>query len=161
MRHDDKDNGTTCYFAALNVLEDTDIGTCYPLHRNEGFLKSLRKIDRETSREPNLHLILDNYGTHSHPNVKTWLRQHPRYHLHFTPPSSSWLNLIERWFGEITRKSIRRGVFKNIPELIAAIEEFIRLNNQTPEPFVWTKKVEEILEKVNHLTIPAVCEILH
>jgi hypothetical protein len=103
-----------------------------------------------TSREPDLHLILDNYGTHNHPNVKEWLQHHPRFHLHLTPTSSSWLNLAERWFGEITRKRIRRGVFKNIPELIAAIEEFIRLNNRNPEPFVWTKKVEEILEKVNH-----------
>ena len=150
MTHDYKRNGTTCLFAALNVLDGTVIGTCYPLHRNEEFLKFLRKIDRETPRRQDLHLILDNYGTHNHPNVKTWLQQHPRFRLHFTPTSSSWLNLIERWFGEITRKRIRRGVFKSVPELVAAIREFIRLNNQNPKPFIWTKKVDEILEKVNH-----------
>jgi transposase len=150
MTHDYKRNGTTSLFAALNVLEGTVIGTCYPFHRNEEFLKFLRKLDRETPREPDLHLILDNYGTHNHPNVKEWLQHHPRFHLHFTPTSSSWLNLVERWFGEITRKRIRRGVFKSVSELVAAIKEFIRLNNQNPKPFVWTKKVAQILEKVNH-----------
>lgn len=159
MTHDYKRNGTTCLFAALNVLDGTVIGTCYPLHRHEEFLKFLRKIDRETPRGLSLHLILDNYGTHKHPNVKSWLKHHPRFHLHFTPTSSSWLNLVERWFGEITRKRIRRGVFKSVPELIAAIEEFIRLNNQHPKPFVWTKKVEQILEKVNHCK--AVTDTLH
>ena len=150
MTHDYKRNGTTCLFAALNVLNGKVIGTCYPLHRNEEFLKFLRKIDRETPPGRPLHLILDNYGTHNHPNVKVWLQQHPRFHLHFTPTSSSWLNLVERWFGEITRKRIRRGVFKSVPELVSAIKEFIRLNNQNPKPFVWTKKVDEILAKVNH-----------
>ncbi len=159
MTHDYKRNGTTCLFAALNVLEGTVIGTCYPLHRNEEFLKFLHKIDRETPRGLDLHLILDNYGTHNHPNVKAWLQHHPRFHLHFTPTSSSWLNLVERWLGEITRKRIRRGVFKSVPELVAAIKEFIQLNNQNPKPFVWTKKVEEILEKVNHCK--AVIETLH
>jgi len=125
MTHDYKRNGTTSLFAALNVLEGTVIGTCYPFHRNEEFLKFLRKLDRETPREPDLHLILDNYGTHNHPNVKEWLQHHPRFHLHFTPTSSSWLNLVERWFGEITRKRIRRGVFKGVPELVAAIKGFI------------------------------------
>src|SRR5271157_1630896 len=159
MTHDYKRNGTTCLFAALNVLEGTVIGTCYPLHRNEEFLKFLRKIDRDTPRKRDLHLILDNYGTHNHPHVKTWLQHHPRFNLHFTPTSSSWLNLIERWFGEITRKRIRRGVFKSVPELVAAIKEFIRLNNQNPKPFLWTKKVEEIMQKVNHCK--AVTETLH
>ena len=150
MTHDYKRNGTTCLFAALNILDGTVIGTCYPLHRNEEFLKFLRKIDRETPRGQDLHLILDNYGTHNHPNVKAWLQQHRRFHLHFTPTSASWLNLVERWFGEITRKRIRRGVFKSVPELIDAIREYIRLNNQNPKPFVWTKKVDEILKKINH-----------
>lgn len=159
MTHDYKRHGTTSLFAALNVLDGTVIGTCYPLHRNEEFLKFLCKIDRETPHRQNLHLVLDNYGTHNHPNVKAWLQQHPRFHLHFTPTSSSWLNLVERWFGEITRKRIRRGVFKSVPELIAAIQEFIRLNNRNPKPFVWTKKVEEILEKVNHCK--DVIETLH
>jgi transposase len=150
MTHDYKRNGTTCLFAALNVAEGTVIGTCYPRHRHEEFLKFLRKLDRETPKDMALHLILDNYGTHNHPNVKKWLSKHKRFHLHFTPTSSSWLNLVERWFAEITRKRIRRGIFKSVPDLIAAIDEFILINNETPKPFVWTKKVSVILEKVNH-----------
>jgi transposase len=159
MTHDYKRNGTTCLFAALNVLEGTVIGSCYPRHRNEEFLKFLRQIDRETPAGLDLHLVLDNYGTHNHEHVHQWLEKHPRFHLHFTPTSSSWLNLVERWFGEITRKRIRRGVFKSVPELIEAIQEFIRINNQNPKPFVWTKKVEQILEKVGHCK--AVTETLH
>ncbi|MFA4837270.1 MAG: IS630 family transposase [Dehalococcoidia bacterium] len=159
MTHDYKRNGTTCLFAALNVLEGTVIGTCYPRHRHQEFLKFLRQIDRETPRKMELHLILDNYGTHSHPDVKQWLTKHPRFHLHFTPTSSSWLNLVERWFGELTRKRIRRGVFRSVPELIAAIEEFLQINNQQPKSFTWTKKVDQILEKVGHCK--AVIETLH
>jgi transposase len=148
MTHDYKRNGTTCLFAALNVLDGTVIGSCYPRHRHEEFLKFLRQINRETPAEQELHLILDNYGTHHHEAVKSWLAAHPRFHLHFTPTSSSWLNLVERWFGEITRKRIRRGSFKSVPELIQTIEEYIRVNNKTPKPFVWTKKPSEILEKI-------------
>lgn len=159
MTHDYKRNGTTCLFAALNVLEGKVIGSCYPRHRNVEFLKFLRRIDRETPRELDIHMILDNYGTHKHPNVLAWLAKHPRFHLHFTPTSSSWLNLVERWFGEITRKRIRRGTFCSVPELVAAIEEYIRLNNEEPKPFVWTKKAEAILEKVSHCK--AVIETLH
>ena len=150
MTHDYKRNGTTCLFAALNVLEGTVIGSCYPRHRNEEFLRFLRQIDGQTPPEMKLHLVLDNYGTHNHDNVQKWLKKHRRFCLHFTPTSSSWLNLVERWFGEITRKRIRRGVFKSVPELVTAIQEFIRLNNENPKPFVWTKKVEHILEKVAH-----------
>jgi transposase len=150
MTHDYKRNGTTCLFAALNVLEGKVIGSCYPRHRNIEFLKFLRRIDREVTSGLDIHLILDNYGTHTHPNVKQWLGQHPRFHLHFTPTSSSWLNLVERWFGEITRKRLRRGVFRSVPELVAAIEEYLRVTNEDPRPFVWTKKVEAILEKVAH-----------
>lgn len=149
MTHDYKRNGTTCLFAALNVAEGTVIGTCYPRHRNEEFLKFMRKINRETPKDMDLHLILDNYGTHNHPNVKKWFAKHKRFHLHFTPTSSSWLNLVERWFAELTRKRIRRGVFKSVPDLVAAIDEFILINNETPNPFIWTKKAEEILKKVN------------
>lgn len=159
MTHDYKRNGTTCLFAALNVLDGTVIGTCYPRHRHQEFLTFLRKIDRDTPPGLALHLILDNYGTHNHPNVKTWLAKHPRFHLHFTPTSASWLNLVERWFAEITRKRIRRGVFKSVPDLVAVIEEFIRLHNQTPKPFVWTKKVDTILAKIGHCK--AVIETLH
>jgi transposase len=159
MTHDYKRNGTTTLFAALNVLDGTVIGSCYPRHRHEEFLKFLRKIDRETPDGMNLHLIVDNYGTHKHPNVKTWLSKHKRFHLHFIPTSSSWLNLIERWFGKITQKRIRRGVFHSVPDLIAAIEEYIGLNNQDPKPFVWTKKVDEIIRKVNRCK--AIMETLH
>ncbi len=159
MTHDYKRHGTTCLFAALNVLDGKVIGTCYPRHRHEEFLKFLRKIDRETPRDLDIHLILDNYGTHSHPNVKQWLEKHPRFKLHFTPTSCSWANLIERWFAELTRKRIRRGVFRSVPELVSAIQEFIRINNQNPKPFVWSKNVDEILEKVGHCK--AVIETLH
>jgi transposase len=148
MTHDYKRHGTTCLFAALNVLEGKVIGSCYPRHRNLEFRKFLRQIDRDTPGELAIHLILDNYGTHTHPNVKAWLDKHPRFHCHFTPTSSSWLNLVERWFGELTRKRIRRGVFKSVAELVVAIEEFIRVNNANPKPFVWTKKGEAILDKV-------------
>jgi transposase len=150
MTHDYKRNGTTCLFAALNILEGRVIGSCYPRHRNVEFLKFLRQIDREVPTGLAIHMILDNYGTHTHPNVKRWLAKRPRFALHFTPTSSSWLNLVERWFGELTRKRIRRGVFRSVPELVTAIEDFIRVNNTHPQPFVWTKTVETILEKVSH-----------
>jgi transposase len=159
MTHDYKRHGTTCLFAALNVLEGKVIGSCYPRHRNVEFLKFLRKIDREVPKGLDIHMILDNYGTHNHPNVKKWLAKHPRFHLHFTPTSSSWLNLVERFFGELTRKRIRRGVFRSVPELVATIEDYIQLNNENPKPFIWTKKAEEILEKVGHCK--AVMETLH
>jgi transposase len=150
MTHDYKRNGTTCLFAALNVLEGKVIGSCYPRHRNIEFLKFLRKIDSEVDKDLAIHIILDNYGTHNHPNVKAWLEKRSRFHLHFTPTSSSWLNLVERFFGEITRKRIRRGVFRSVAELVAAIEEYIRLNNENPKPFVWHRKADEILKKVAH-----------
>ena len=159
MTHDYKRNGTTCLFAALNVLEGSVIATCYPRHRHEEFLKFLRKIDRESPQELALHLILDNYGTHKHPNVKKWLSKHRRFHLHFTPTSSSWLNLVERWFAELTRKRIRRGAFKSLSDLIKVIESYIKNNNQNPKPFIWTKKVDDILEKINRCK--AVMETLH
>ena len=159
MTHDYKRNGTTCLFAAMNVLEGKVLGSCYPRHRNIEFLKFLRTIDREVARELDIHMILDNYGTHGHPKVKAWLEKHPRFILHFAPTSSSWLNLVERWFGEITRKRIRRGVFRSVPELVAAIEEYIRYHNENPKPFVWTKRAEDIIEKVAHCK--AVFETLH
>jgi len=150
MTHDYKRNGTTCLFAALNVLEGQVIGSCYPRHRNIEFRKFLRAIDGATPQGLAIHLILDNYGTHNHPRVKAWLAAHPRFHLHFTPTSSSWLNLVERWFGELTRKRIRRGIFRSVPELVATIKDAIRRNNEAPQPFVWTKRVDEILEKLAH-----------
>lgn len=117
------------------------------------------QVDQETPRSLDLHLILDNYGTHSHPYVEEWFQRHPRFHLHFTPTSSSWLNLIERWFAELTRKRIKRGVFRSVPELVSTIQEFIRTNNDQPQPFVWTKRADQILEKLKHCK--AVIETLH
>ena len=148
MTHDYKRNGTTTLFAALNVLTGVVIGQCLPRHRNDEFVKFLRRIDRETPKGLQVHLILDNYATHKHPNVEAWLAKHPRFHLHFTPTSSSWLNLVERWFRELTEKAIRRGVFHSVPDLITAIEDYLKKTNDNPKPFVWTATAEAILEKV-------------
>lgn len=148
MTHDYKRNGTTTLFAALNVLTGDVLGKCLPRHRNGEFLKFLRLIDRSVPKDKQIHLIVDNYSTHKHDNVKAWLAKHPRFHMHFIPTSSSWLNLVERWFREITDKAIRRGSFASVPDLIAAIEEFIRVHNDNPKPFVWTATAEEIIEKV-------------
>ena len=148
MTHDYKRNGTTTLFAALNVLTGTVIGQCLPKHRNTEFLRFLGRIDREVPKGLAVHLILDNYGTHKHPSVVAWLDKHPRFHLHFTPTSSSWLNLVERWFRDLTGKAIRRGIFRSVPDLIAAIEDYLAASNHDPRPFVWTATAEEILEKV-------------
>jgi transposase len=148
MTHDYKRNGTTTLFAALDVLSGSVIGECLPRHRHSEFLKFLRTIDREVPKGLQIHLILDNYSTHKHPNVKRWLAKHPRFHLHFTPTSSSWLNLIERWFGKLTDKAIRRGVFHSVPDLITAIDTYLSATNEDPQPFIWTATAEQILEKV-------------
>src|SRR5271154_3630575 len=148
MTHDYKRHGTTTLFAALDVLTGTVIGECLPRHRHSEFLKFLRTIDREVPNGLQIHLILDNYSTHKHDNVKKWLAKHPRFHLHFTPTSSSWLNLIERWFGKLTDKTIRRGIFHSVPDLINAIETYLAVNNENPEPFTWTATAEQILTKV-------------
>ena len=148
MTHDYKRNGTTTLFAALNTLDGSVIGQCLPRHRHQEFLKFLRTINRETPKNLDLHLIVDNYGTHTHPKVKAWLGKHPRFYLHFTPTSASWLNLVERWFREITDKRIRRGVFKSVDALVAAIMEYLEVNNADPKPFVWTASMETILSKV-------------
>jgi len=148
MTHDYKRNGTTTLFAALDVLTGKVIGQCLPRHRNGEFLKFLRTIDRQVPKGLAVHLILDNYATHNHPNVKAWLAKHPRFHLHFTPTSSSWLNLVERWFRDLTDKAIRRGVFRSVPELIAAIDEYLRVHRDDPQPFMWTATAEPILAKV-------------
>lgn len=150
MTHDYVRHGTTTLFAALNVLDGTVIGACFARHRHEEFLKFLRQVDRETPEGLNLHLIVDNYGTHKHLKVQRWIKRHKRFHLHFIPTSSSWLNLVERWFAEIPRKRIRRGAFKSVRDLIEAIQHYIETNNKNPKPFVWTKRVDEILNKVNH-----------
>jgi transposase len=148
MTHDYKRNGTTTLFAALSMLDGKVIGDCMPRHRHQEFIRFLKKIDVEISPELDLHLIVDNYGTHKHPRVKSWLRRHPRVHLHFIPTSSSWLNLVERWFRELSDKRIRRGSFKNVRELIAAIKDYLDSHNQNPRVFVWTASVEHILTKV-------------
>jgi transposase len=148
MTHDYKRNGTTTLFAALDVLTGKVIGQCLARHRHEEFLKFLRTIDREVPNGLEIHLILDNYSTHKHANVKTWLAKHPRFHLHFTPTSSSWVNMVERFFGKLTDKAIRRGVFTSVPDLIAAIEAYLDANNADPTPFVWTQTAEQIIEKV-------------
>ena len=146
--HDYRRNGTTTLFAALNVLEGTVIGECMARHRHQEFLRFLRTINRETPPELTLHLIVDNYGTHKHPRVKAWLAKHRRVHLHFTPTSASWLNLVERWLRELSQKRIRRGSFASVRDLIAAIKEYLAENNRQPKPFVWKASVEKILAKV-------------
>jgi len=148
MTHDYKRNGTTTLFAAVNVAQGQVIGTCQPKHRHQEWIKFLKLIDAETPPELDLHLIVDNYATHKHPKVKAWLQRHPRFHVHFIPTSSSWLNLVERWFREITDKRIRRGTFQNVKQLIAAIREFIQHHNHDSQPLVWTPKAETILAKV-------------
>jgi transposase len=148
MTHDYKRHGTTTLFAALSMLDGKVIGDCMPQHRHQEFIRFLKRIDTETPAEPELHLIVDNYGTHKHPRVKSWLRRHPRVHLHFTPTSSSWLNLVERWFRDLTQQRIRRGSFHAVKELITTIEDYIENHNQKPQVFVWSASVERILSKI-------------
>jgi transposase len=148
MTHDYKRNGTTTLFAALDVLTGLVIGQCLPRHRHVEFLTFLRTIDRHVPKGLQIHLILDNYATHKHPSVQAWLAKHPRFHLHFTPTSSSWLNQIEIFFSMLTAKAIRRGVFPSVPDLIAAIDAYLAATNTNPKPFIWTKTTEQILEKV-------------
>jgi transposase len=149
MTHDYKRNGTTTLFAALNTLDGRVVGECHPRHRHQEFIRFLRRLDEEFPGDFELHLILDNYGTHKHPKVKTWLAKHPRFQLHFTPTSSSWLNLVERWFRELTDKAIRRGVFVSVPDLCGAILEYLDAHNADPRPFVWTASIERIIEKIS------------
>jgi transposase len=149
MTHDYKRNGTTTLFAALDVLKGVVIGRCMPRHRHQEFLKFLRAIDKGTPKHLDIHCIADNYATHKKQEVKDWLAKHPRFHLHFIPTSSSWLNLVERWFREITTDRIRRGVFRSVPDLERAINDYIEHNNANPKPFVWTKSANDIILKVN------------
>jgi transposase len=148
MTHDYKRNGTTTLFAAIDMAEGKLIGQCMPRHRHQEWIKFLEQIDRETPAELDLHVIADNYSTHKHVKVKRWLKRHPRFHMHFIPTSSSWLNLIERWFREITDKRIRRSAFHSVPQLIEAIMAYIQKHNEHPKPFVWTAKAQDILEKI-------------
>jgi transposase len=148
MTHDYKRNGTATLFAAMNTLDGTVISMCDDRHRHQEWLKFLRVIDEVTSPKKDLYLIVDNYATHKHPKVQRWLNRHPRFHIHFTPTSTSWLNMVERFFRDLTQNRLRRGVFHDAEELIMAIGEYIDKHNQCPKPFVWTAKASDILEKV-------------
>lgn len=148
MTHDYKRNGTTTLFAALNVLDGTVISQCQKRHRHIEWLKFLRQIDRETHKGKTLHLICDNYATHKHEKVLEWMAKHKRVHVHFTPTSASWLNMVERFFRDISEQRLRRGVFTSVPELEVAIDEYIVHHNKDPKPFIWTAKASDILQKV-------------
>ena len=148
MTHDYKRNGTTTLFAALDVKTGQVIGECVPRHRAKEFIGFLKKIDTAVDKALDLHLVLDNYSTHKTKRVQNWLKRHKRFHLHFIPTSSSWLNLVERFFGSITEDAIRRGVFKSVAELEAEIERYLANHNAAAKPFVWTKSADVILSKV-------------
>jgi transposase len=148
ITHDYKRHGTTTLFAALNILDGRVTGQCMPKHRQVEFLKFLRKIDNESPAKMDLHLIVDNYGSHKTVKVKRWLSAHPRFHLHFTPTSASWMNMVERFFSELTTKRIRRGIFRTVAELEEAIMNYLAVHNDKPRIFVWTKDADTILSKV-------------
>ena len=148
MTHDYKRHGTTTLFAALSILDGKVVGQCQARHRHQEFLKFLRRLDQEFPGDQKLHLVMDNYGTHKTPEVQLWLKRHRRFVPHFIPTSSSWLNLVERWFGELTEKAVRRGVFFSVPDLIQAIEAYLNAWNSDPKPFIWTAKLEDILRKI-------------
>ncbi len=148
MTHDYKRYGTTTLFAALNTLNGKVISTCMQKHRHHEWLKFLRQIDRETPPDKELHLIVDNYATHKHEKVQRWLARHKRFHIHFTPTSSSWLNMVERFFRDLSENRLRRGAFRSVEELVAAIDGYIDQHNESPKPFIWTASASDILEKV-------------
>jgi transposase len=148
MTHDYKRNGTTTLFAALNVLDGQVIAQCQQRHRHIEWLKFLKQIDSETPTDKTLHLICDNYATHKHPKVQAWLEKHKRFTMHFTPTSASWLNMVERFFRDISEKRLRRGVFTSVQELITAIDDYVDHHNTNPKPFIWTKSARDILQKV-------------
>ncbi len=148
MTHDYKRNGTATLFAALNALDGQVISMCDDRHRHQEWLKFLRGIDYVLPDDRQVHMIVDNYATHKHPKVQRWLARHPRFHMHFTPTGCSWLNMVERFFRDLTENQLRRGVFRNVEELIAAIDQYIDRHNENPKPFIWTAKAADILEKV-------------
>lgn len=153
MTHDYKRNGTTTLFAALQVLNGKVIGECHGRHRHQEWRKFLRRLDAEFPPELKLHLVMDNYGTHKEPHVQAWLKKHPRFVCHFVPTSSSWLNLVERWFRELTEKAIRRGSFVSVPDLKQAIEAFMQAWNKNPKPFIWSATVEDIIKKIDRARV--------
>lgn len=148
MTHDYKRNGTTTLFAALEVATGQVIGECLPRHRASEFVRFLNTVETAVPEGLDVHVILDNYATHKHATVTRWLAAHPRVHFHFTPTSSSWLNLVERWFRELTDKAPHRGAFPSVPDLIAAIEDYLATHNDNPRPLTWTASIESILTKV-------------
>ena len=148
MTHDYKRHGVTTLFAAMNTLDGSVIGQCQTQHRHQEWLSFLRKIDRNTPKNKELHLIADNYATHKHPEVKAWLAKHPRFHMHFTPTSASWLNMVERFFRDLSENQLRRAAFRSVPDLVSTIEQYIVKHNRDPKPFIWTAKASDILAKV-------------
>jgi transposase len=148
MTHDYKRNGTTTLFAALNTANGEVYHLCQQRHRHQEWLKFLRMIDQTVPADKQIHVICDNYGTHKHERVQRWLERHQRFHVHFTPTSASWLNMIERFFRDLTENRIRRGAFKDLEQLIMAIGHYIDRHNESPKPFIWTAKANDILEKV-------------
>jgi transposase len=151
--HDYKRHGTTTLFAALNLIDGNIIAECLPRHRHQEFLRFLRRIDRSVPNSLDIHIVLDNYGTHTHETVRNWLEARPRFHLHFTPTSASWLNLVERFFAEITERRIRRGTFRSVTELEKAVIDYVRLRNKHPKPFAWTTKASAILRKIRRVSV--------
>ena len=149
MTHDYKRHGTTTLFAALNILTGVVMGMCQSQHTHVEWLKFLRRIQREVPRDQDVHIICDNYATHKHPAVREWLAKHRRFKIHFTPTSASWLNMVERFFRDLTVNAIRRGVFTSVHALIDAIDEYLIEHNGDPKPFIWTAKAKDILAKVN------------
>ena len=148
MTHDYKRNGTATLFAALNTLDGKVIGLCQERHRHQEWIHFLRVVNDATPEHKQLHLIVDNYATHKHPAVQRWLKRHPRFHIHFTPTSASWLNMVERFFRDLTANRLRRGVFRDVIELVTAIEDYVDHHNEHPKPFIWTASASDILEKV-------------
>jgi transposase len=148
MTHDYKRNGTATLFAALNTLDGKVISLCQERHRHQEWLRFLRLVNEATPEHKQLHLIVDNYATHKHPAVRLWLKRHKRFHLHFTPTSASWLNMVERFFRDLTANRLRRGVFRDVLELVNAIDQYVDRHNENPKPFIWTKSANDILEKV-------------
>ena len=148
MTHDYKRNGTTTLFAALNTLTGEVLGTCAQRHRHQEWLAFLREINKTTPKDKEIHIICDNYATHKHPKVKSWLKYHKRFHVHFTPTSASWLNMVERFFRELSEKQLKRGVFRSVKELEQSVMSFIEMHNEAPAPYIWTKSASDILEKV-------------
>ena len=148
MTHDYKRNGTTSLFAAMNVLDGSIISQCHPRHRHQEWLKFLKLIKSQVPPDREIHLICDNYATHKHPKVQAWAAKHPRLHFHFTPTGASWLNMVERFFRDLSEKALKRGSFYNVDDLIGAIDEYINQHNASPKPFIWTASATDILAKV-------------